>query len=233
MIRLALFLCACLLSSCTINLPKSSHTKPPPVTTTPQVEKTKEPAPLPTKAAPKQRQQAHQKLLQGNNKQAFALYRKGAMQGDPASQFALAYLYRTGKGTPQDYAKAFHWFQKAAHQGYASAQNSLGLRYLYGQGTTKNRKKARYWFEQAAQQGNRYAQNELGYMYSSKKNPDNHKAYYWYVLAAKQNLASAQYNVGLLYANGLGVEQSNPKALYWFKRALANGFHAAKAYIDT
>ena len=55
--------------------------------------------------------------------------RAAAEQGNAKAQYAIGYMYRFGKGVPQDYEYAFKWYQMAAEQGLPDAQSGLdGLR---------------------------------------------------------------------------------------------------------
>jgi hypothetical protein len=45
-----------------------------------------------------------------------------AEQGNADAQYELGWMYRSGKGVPQDYKTAFKWYTLAAEQGHAAAQ---------------------------------------------------------------------------------------------------------------
>lgn len=106
------------------------------------------------------------KELPQNYSQAAFWYRKGAEQGDRASQLLLGVLYADGKGLPQDYSMAATWFQKAAEQGDMEAQSNLGSLYLAGRGVSQDYKEAEKWLNKAADQGNATALYNLGTMYA-------------------------------------------------------------------
>jgi TPR repeat protein len=101
--------------------------------------------------------------------QAFIYYSEAARRGSAKAQYALGYMYRSGRGVARNYNTAAEWFERSAEQGNADAQNSLGVRYLLGQGTAQDYTQALTWFQKAAAQNNAYAQNELGYMYAAGK----------------------------------------------------------------
>jgi TPR repeat protein len=166
-----------------------------------------------------------------DDKKAVAYYLAAARGGNAKAQYALGYMYRSGRGVTPNYDVAAAWFGKAADQGNADAQNSLGVRYLLGQGTPKDYTQATYWFQKAADKGNPYAANELGFMYAAGKGvtQDYPTAIEWYTKAADKGLPSAQYNLGLIYATGLGgTTVDKPKALALFQRAAARGFAPAR-----
>ena len=47
---------------------------------------------------------------------AVRLYKPLANKGDPEAQYALGYMYRTGKGVPKDHVKSYMWFNIAISQ---------------------------------------------------------------------------------------------------------------------
>ena len=57
-----------------------------------------------------------------------------AKEGDPTSQFQLAWLFYDGDGVEQSYTKAIEWFKKAAGQGNVDAQFNIGRMYEGGTG---------------------------------------------------------------------------------------------------
>lgn len=80
-----------------------------------------------------------------------------AQQGDAKAQVFVGYLYETGQGVRQDYAKAAKWYEKAAWQGNATAQMQLGDMYLKGKGVPQNYVMAYMWLELASLQGSTQA----------------------------------------------------------------------------
>lgn len=80
-----------------------------------------------------------------------------AQQGDAKAQVFLAYLYETGQGVNQDYAKAAEWYRKAAEKGNATAQAQIGNMYFQGRGVAQSYVYAYMWLDLASKQGNRQA----------------------------------------------------------------------------
>ena len=52
-----------------------------------------------------------------------------AEQGNARAQFNLGWMYRHGRGVPQDSKTAVKWYRLAAEQGDAGAQYNLGTMY--------------------------------------------------------------------------------------------------------
>lgn len=160
-------------------------------------------------------------------------------QGDAVASFALAQMYKTGKGIEQNDVKAAECYLKAAEQGYAKAQFNLGMMYRRGEGVEQSDVKAVEWYLKAAEQGDIKAQFSLAVMYSKGKGVEQNdvKAAEWYFKAAKQGYAKAQFNLACMYDNGRGVEQSDIKAAEWYLKAAKQGhinaqFNLAVMYQD-
>lgn len=57
-----------------------------------------------------------------------AQLQREAQEGDPDSQYSLAYIYENGLGVPKDESKALELYQKAANQGQPAAQTNLDVK---------------------------------------------------------------------------------------------------------
>jgi TPR repeat protein len=88
----------------------------------------------------------------GDNRRAFAWYRKAAMQGHANAQYRLALAYADGVGVRADSIQAADSFKKAAEQGNPWAQFRLGQCYKNGDGVAANLETAISWFQKAADQ---------------------------------------------------------------------------------
>ena len=73
-------------------------------------------------------------------KTALSIWRPLAKKGHVHAQTRIGYMYDSGRGVPQSYAKAAEWYRKAADLGDRSAQFNLGLLYEHGKGFPKNLK---------------------------------------------------------------------------------------------
>lgn len=80
-----------------------------------------------------------------------------AQQGDAKAQVFVAYLYETGQGVKQNYAKAAEWYGKAARQGNPEAQTQLGNMYRLGRGVPQSYVLAHMWLDLASRQGSKQA----------------------------------------------------------------------------
>src|SRR5919205_3778505 len=58
---------------------------------------------------------------------ALRLFEAAAQKGDREAQHTLGFMYRDGRGTKRNDAKAMAWYRKAAEQDYAPAAYNLGV----------------------------------------------------------------------------------------------------------
>jgi TPR repeat protein len=93
----------------------------------------------------------------GDDRTAFAGFKKLAEQGHAKAQFNLGLMYRNGMGVPEDDLQAVAWYRKAADQGDANAQYNLGEIYRNDQGALKDEKAAYFWLLLASAQGHQNA----------------------------------------------------------------------------
>jgi hypothetical protein len=113
----------------------------------------------------------------------------------------------------------------AAEWGNVKAQVRLGEIYDSGLGVPRNAALAVKWYEKAAAQGDMWAQHSLGQIYHNGRwhseglEKDYTKALKWYRLAAEQGSKLSQQYIGNMYKRGLGVEQSDIEACFWYELA--------------
>jgi TPR repeat protein len=69
---------------------------------------------------------------------ALAWLRTAAEEGDAVSQYAMAGMYASGRGVPQDDARAVTWYRKAAKQGIVEAQYALDALQRAGRDGSRN-----------------------------------------------------------------------------------------------
>lgn len=172
---------------------------------------------------------ANKAYEEGDYKLAFEYFLKADEITDSYSQGNLGWLYQTGEGGFQNYAKAFDWYLKSAKQGDAFSQNKIGIFYFNGYGVNKSYKDAKIWYEKAAEQGNINAQTSLGYLYQYGYGvtKDLKKAKDLYNQSAVQGDPVAQYNLGVLYQNGFGVPVDYVEAIEWYEKAADQGYELA------
>ena len=131
---------------------------------------------------------------------ALKLFEAAAQKGNREAQHTLGFMYRDGRGTKRNDAKAMAWYRKAAEQDYAPAAYNLGLMYAQGEGTKADPAAAQRWFRRAADHGSVQAQVKLGEIAISDEKYED--AFRWFSKAADQDDADATFNVGSLYYLG-------------------------------
>lgn len=148
-----------------------------------------------------------------------------AEQGDLTAQHYLGYYHMMGIGGMTNQAEGVRWYRSAAEKGFPNAQNNLGLAYRSGQGVQKDCAVAAGWFESAARQGCLPALINLSQMmradeYPSEKYDELREM--WEQLAYRgDSEAQIQFGHFLLDMPGKVLEFKN--AIYWYKRAFAQG----------
>ena len=106
-------------------------------------------------------------------------------QGNAEAMVRLGILAETGKGVPQDFARAAELYETAAEQGLPQAQTRLGLLYEDGKGVPQSDEKAVEWLTKAAEAGYADAGRKLAELYAYSM-ADPSKAYAWLVLSLSE-----------------------------------------------
>lgn len=75
-----------------------------------------------------------------------------AERGNVKAAAQLGWMFSTGRGVPQDYAKAAQWYYRAAVRGYGWAQFELGMLYNTGQGVPCDYLLSYMWLNLSASQ---------------------------------------------------------------------------------
>jgi len=86
---------------------------------------------------------------------ASELFEPQAKLGNMIAETYLGFMYRDGRGVPQNYVEAARWFQAAANQGEPTAQFFLALLYDAGLGVNRDFVQAETWLDIAAAHASR------------------------------------------------------------------------------
>ncbi|CAG8508111.1 14030_t:CDS:2 [Funneliformis caledonium] len=173
-----------------------------------------------------------------NIKQAFALWKKYANEGNIWCQFMLAEYYYNSTISVHCFGKtdllfkdgskeAFTWYMKSAQGGYISAEYKVGCCYKKGFGAIKSSLAAFQWYLKAAINGFMIAQYKVakcyqkeidGYgKYNEKK--DENEAFKWYIKSASNRYEKAMKIVAEEYENGFHVDKDLVEARKWYELA--------------
>lgn len=159
---------------------------------------------------------------------------RDALEGVPAAQTDLGYMYFHGQGVKQDYAKGIEWYKKAAVQNDIYGQYNLGIIFDAGEGVPQDLAEAFKWYKLAAEGGLPHAQHNVANMYQfgDGVERDYAKALLWYEKAAENDYAPSQYNLGRMYYEGLGTEVDYVRAFAWLGSARSNGDEKAMEMLE-
>lgn len=163
-----------------------------------------------------------------DSERAYSLFNK-AFSENAEDVLALYYLgacLETGCGVEQDMNKANEYFSKAATLGHTPSMYRNGiLLMLLSEGTESN--ESVELFKNALSKNDVRGAFGLG-LYN--ENAGNYEeAFENYCEAAEMGYAPAQNAVGCLYSDGMGVKESEEKALQWFALAAEQGLVEAMA----
>ena len=114
-------------------------------------------------------------------------------------------------------------------------QYETGMNYMYGKGGVEmDEITAIKWLRKSADQGNRDAQFEMGvaYYWGFKRTTGIDKdlkiSYEYLLKAANQGHVGAQTWIGDMHEKGKGTVKDWDKAVYWYKKAAAQGDEGSK-----
>lgn len=176
--------------------------------------------------------------------------RMAAEQGDASSEYSMGLSYKHR----ENYSKARFWFEKAAAQGYDAALIALKelptstelASSMYSKNSNTNKQ---FTFQDANDAINRGDEISAFKIYKTLADKGNVDASYWtgyafeyargtvqsygdsikyYTIAAEKGSKEAQSKLGVIYLNGTVVTQNKNTAIFWLKKAQAQGDIIAK-----
>ena len=154
-----------------------------------------------------------------------------AAQNHLEAQIQLGFMYswretKEELGIRDADSRSAFWFRKAAEQGDTNAMVHLSWYYRDGTGVEQDYKQALYWCHKAAEKNDTTAMDELRYLYGYRLNKPE-LALDWCKKAAELGRADSQWRLGTMYEEGFGTVVDCEKALYWYRKAAAQGDGAA------
>ncbi len=169
-------------------------------------------------------------------------FKKAAQRGHSEAQFALAQLYETGMGVPQDRIEARRWYKAAAEQGHTESQARVnvlnreisleewiehdmrGFPIVREALDAELRQLYLELYKRAVDNEEAAAQFELGAIYEGGKEiPRNYAAAMrWYHISALNGFAEAQYRFALLLSS-TAIDSDKEFAWAWFEIAAQQG----------
>jgi hypothetical protein len=116
---------------------------------------------------------------------AAELFRSAAQLGNAEAQYALATLYKEGRGVPKDLVEAARLLAAASLADNIDAQVEYAIALFNGTGVAKNEHLAAILLAKAARKGNPIAQNRLANILAAGRgaNPNPVQAIKWHIIA--------------------------------------------------
>ncbi len=147
-----------------------------------------------------------------------------ASKGDREAQFRIGARFLSDSGVQGAATTAARWLARAAEQGHRESQFVLASLYERGAGVPKDEALARDFYRRAASAGHIRAMHNLAVLLSAQDLPQAYQeAARWFMSAALAGLTDSQFNLALLYERGLGLQQNNRKAYFWYEVAALAG----------
>lgn len=116
---------------------------------------------------------------------AAVFFRRAADFGSPDAAYALALLYKEGRGVAKDAKTSVEWLRRAAAEHVVAAEVELGVAYFNGEGVEQNESLAASFFRRAAAANNPIAGNRLARILALGRGlqQDLVEAMKWHILA--------------------------------------------------
>jgi TPR repeat protein len=165
----------------------------------------------------------------GFQSRALEMFLALAEDGHREAQFAVGYMYDTGRDVAPDPAAAAEWYRKAADGGHLVALNNLAALYMDGRGVDQDIAEAVALYQKAARGGDPVAQTNLGQLYMTGRGVPQipAEAIVWFRQAATRDHAPAMYFLGLMQLHGWGMPEDREAARHWFTQAAEGGSEEA------
>ena len=117
-------------------------------------------------------------------------FTRSAALGSADAAYALALLYKHGRGVSEDRNKAAQFMKQAAATDLVAAQIEYGIMLFNGDGTAKDEAAAAKLFQKAARIGNPIAANRLARLYATGRGLERNmvEAMKWHLFARQSGL---------------------------------------------
>lgn len=165
-------------------------------------------------------------LKAGQDEKALQHIQISADKGDVRAVTLLGYMYKVGRGVPQNDEEAVRLYRKAVDGGRSGAAVLLGLMYKSGRGVSQDDREAVRLFRKAAEDGKAAAMVNLGEMYRQGRgvSQDEREAIRLFRKAADDGDAGGMGVLGAMYLQGHGVQQDDREAVRLFRLSSDKGF---------
>lgn len=178
-----------------------------------------------------------------NQEKAIENYKLAADKGVLNAMIKMGFIYRDGRGVPQNIGKAVEYLEMAALKNHEQGEDAefqlkmaLFLPQLYTAiaGNEQNGEKSLSWIKKAAELNHLDSQLRLAdaYFYGKDTMQDYAEAMRWYMTIIEKDYekystpeksAYAMTRVAYMYSNGLNVDIDYKKAVEWYRQAAERG----------
>jgi uncharacterized protein len=154
------------------------------------------------------------------DRRAADLFRQAAIASDVDAQYALAVLYKEGRGVEKDMANSALWMGRAAQGRSLAAQTEFAIMLFNGEGVAKDEAAAANLFRTAAERGSAVAQNRLARLYAAGRAlpRDLVLASQWHSLSQLQGASDTWLDESLRIMTPAEREQAAVAAQRWLMR---------------
>jgi len=151
--------------------------------------------------------------------------KKAADRGNTDAQLNLGKMYLSGEGVDKNSEQAEYWLKRAAVEGNTEAQFLLGKMYKLRSADRREQALAQNFLAHSSEEGYDSAVAFLQFMEDTGYEVE--EAFHHHPVnlqkLAEDGDASSQYKLATRYESGHGEKLDYEKALYWFRKAAANG----------
>ena len=174
--------------------------------------------------------------VEQNFAQAFKLWLQAAEKGEPYAMLNCARCYRDGKETERNMKEAIKWYRKVAEMGMPRAMFELAQVLLAEKdNVNENKQEAIEWLTIAAEEAEMPDAQVLLGMCLTVPGSDlalPADTIRLFTAAADKGHPVAQYLLGVALYEGAGIKQDREKGLDLIRKAAAQGFPEAQAYLE-
>jgi len=169
----------------------------------------------------------------GKFKEAYAILKPIAEEGNSQAQYNLGVMYRDGYGVKENCELSKKWFLESAKQGDVNAQYNYARLHNAGAGKPYDLKVAAKWYKGAANKNHVGAMHNIGimYQYGEGVSKDLNKAKKHLTHASKKGHSASSYQLGVMYFTEEPMKDF-VISLAWLKKSKNSGYIQADSAIQ-
>ncbi len=163
----------------------------------------------------------------------FHLYKGEADAGDAEAQAMVGWFFENGEGVEKSLKSATYYYNLAAEQNHPSGFFYLAQCFEQGFGVPQSIERAIHYYELAAAQGQLLSMLNLADLLIDNHTDEELAVHYLKLIVGRavesksRTFAQAQYKLADCFEKGIGINQSNQNALYYYQLAAEIGYDFA------